>query len=87
MEEEKQFVARLLEETHPVRVFMGVGELERNHPARMTENAEEMAARLAGLASQGVEITFKEFEGEGHISVGPAFISRGLGFALKAPSA
>lgn len=86
LEEEKQFVARLLKEKHPVRVFLGVGELERNHPARMTENAEEMAARLAGLAKQGIEITFKEFEGEDHISVGQGFLSRALRFALKTPS-
>ncbi len=87
LEEEKPFVARPLEEKYPVRVFLGVGELERNRPTRATENAEEMAARLAGLAKPGVEITFKEFEGEDHLSVVPGFISRALGFVLKPPSA
>ncbi len=53
--------------------------------ARMRDNARELAARLlAALPSQTSEIQFVEFEGETHVGVIPATLSRGLGFALGA---
>lgn len=49
----------------------------------MVENAEALAARLAALkGAEGYEVASYTFEGEGHMSVVPAVISRGLNFAL-----
>jgi predicted alpha/beta superfamily hydrolase len=49
---------------------------------RMVDNAREMAARLATLAEGSIRVIFHEFEGEDHVSVIPAAISRAIGFAL-----
>lgn len=53
--------------------------------ARMVDNAAELGARLSALkGAPGYEVRSVVFPDEGHISVTPAAISRGLGFALKA---
>jgi uncharacterized protein len=60
------------------RVFLGVGELEeaQSPEARMVSNLTEMADRLK--AWPGLAVSSHVFEGEGHMSVPPAAISRGL---------
>ena len=53
--------------------------------ARMVDNAAELGARLTALkGAPGYEARCVVFPDEGHISVTPGAISRGLGFALKA---
>ncbi|CAH0291144.1 Ferri-bacillibactin esterase BesA [Peribacillus sp. Bi96] len=62
--------------------MLGVGELEGPHKSGMNENALELSKRLS-LKDSGVNVQFKEFEGEGHLSVLPPLINRALRFALK----
>lgn len=47
--------------------------------ARMVENAEEMVGRLSRLPAENVRVDFMKFDGENHISVIPAAISRAVG--------
>lgn len=50
----------------------------------MIDNAQALAARLAALeGAEGYEVSSFTFEGEGHTSVVPAVVSRGLMFALR----
>lgn len=48
--------------------------------SRMVDNARELADRVGAL---GGEVKFFEFDGENHLSVGPAAISRTLPIALR----
>jgi len=60
------------------RVFLGVGEMEEAEApeARMVSNLTDMADRLK--AWPGLAVSSHVFEGEGHMSVALAGISRGL---------
>jgi predicted alpha/beta superfamily hydrolase len=60
------------------RLFLGVGELEETQApeARMVSNLTGMAERLKGWP--GLTVSSHVFEGEGHMSVPPAGITRGL---------
>ena len=52
--------------------------------ARMVDNARELAARLAAVTgNDGYTAEFHAFDGEEHMSVMAASISRGLTFALR----
>ncbi|CAG7638356.1 Ferri-bacillibactin esterase BesA [Paenibacillus solanacearum] len=82
MEEERAFAACLEDRRIGVNLLIAVGELERSHPSGMNRHAEEMADRLSALADAGLRVEFKQFEGEGHVSVLPGLISRALRFAL-----
>lgn len=62
--------------------MLGVGELEGTHKSGMNENALELSKRLS-MKDGRVNVQFKEFEGEGHLSVLPPLINRALRFALK----
>lgn len=66
-----------------VQLFIGIGELEKGHRSRMWENAEEMAERLAANPPPGLVTTFGGFEGDGHVSVIPALIAKGIRVALS----
>lgn len=67
----------------PAQLFIGIGELEKGHRSRMWENAEEMAERLSSRPPAGLMTTFGRFEGDGHVSVIPALISKGIRIALS----
>lgn len=67
----------------PVQLFIGIGELEKGHRSRMWENAEEMAERLTSRPPAGLETTFGRFEGDGHVSVIPALIAKGIRVVLS----
>lgn len=67
----------------PVQLFIGIGELEKGHQSRMWENAEEMAERLIARPPEGLETTFGAFEGDGHVSVIPALIAKGIRVVLS----
>ena len=82
LDEERQFASRLEHERMDVRVLLAVGELEKSHKSGLHQNAKALADRLSNLASRGVQVEFKEFEGENHVSVLPALISRAVRFAL-----
>ncbi|MEJ8545218.1 alpha/beta hydrolase [Brevibacillus borstelensis] len=66
-----------------IGIMIAVGELEKHHQSRMNENAKELSDRLSGLASCGVRTEYKEFEGEGHVSVLPGLISRAVRFVSR----
>lgn len=49
---------------------------------RMVDNARAMAERLGALAPYGLEVAYREFDGETHVSVIPALASRAVRFAF-----
>ncbi|WP_127591482.1 alpha/beta hydrolase [Paenibacillus lautus] len=79
---EQRFVERVKEEPYPVRLLLGAGEFERSHVTGNCISASQLAERLALQSGYGMHAEFKEFEGEGHLSVLPVLISRALWFAL-----
>ncbi|WP_379391701.1 alpha/beta hydrolase [Paenibacillus lentus] len=82
-EAEEMFVNRLQKEALNIRILLGVGELERHHISQNSKNARRLAERLSMFVDSGVSASFKEFEGEGHVTVLPALISRALQFAFR----
>ncbi|MNI24946.1 Ferri-bacillibactin esterase BesA [compost metagenome] len=80
-EAERRFVANL--ESLNVKVLLGAGEFEKTHVSRNSDRAHQLSERLSAYANRGVAAEFKEFEGEGHVSVLPVLISRALRFALS----
>ncbi|MFH5186519.1 alpha/beta hydrolase [Paenibacillus sp. TAB 01] len=83
LEEERQFTARMQLEIRQLGILLAAGQLEQGHERRMTESAFEMAERLSSLSDRGIRAEYKEFEGEGHVSVLPGLISRALRFFLS----
>ncbi|WP_035299002.1 alpha/beta hydrolase [Brevibacillus thermoruber] len=81
--EEQQFVSRLEQEPLRIKVLLGVGELEKGHVSRNSDHARELSERLSAHSARGLEVVFKEFEDENHVSVLPVLISRALRFALR----
>lgn len=80
---ECKFAGSLPSRAGDIRVFIGVGELERRHPSRMNENAEALYERLRMLEGAGCYTEFHEFEDENHGSVLPVFMSRILRFGMR----
>lgn len=79
---EQRYADQVKEQPYPVRLLLGAGELERPHVTGNCIRSSELAERLAVLSEYGMHAEFKEFEGEGHLSVLPVLISRALRFAL-----
>ena len=67
----------------PIPVFLGVGaDEQREVPvADMTADARDLARRIDGHHS-GLVLRFREFRGEGHVTMRPDFFSRALRFVL-----
>lgn len=84
--EEEEFVAKL--EQHPVnvKVWIGMGEQEKTHPARNNDKASSLTERLSALKQPGLDIKYTEFEEENHVSVLPFLISRTMRFACSPES-
>lgn len=81
---DKEFQFKLRQKDINVDVFIGAGELEKHHKSNMNKNARNFSRMLSALKNCGVGVVqFKEFEGEGHLSVLPNFINRALRFALS----
>jgi hypothetical protein len=65
-------------------LFMGVGALEEGggvtaqDPFRFITNVREMAARLEGRGYPSLTVRTQVFENEGHVSVPPVVLTRGL---------
>ncbi|MCR8642848.1 alpha/beta hydrolase-fold protein [Paenibacillus sp. N1-5-1-14] len=83
LEAEQRFVNEWKLPSQPINVMLGVGEQERTHIAQNCARASALAERLVILADQGLSVKYKEFEGEGHVSVLPVLISQGLRVALR----
>lgn len=82
-EVERKFADRVAHTPVQVDVYIGLGELERAHKTGMFGLAGKMFEALQSYSSYGVRSTYKEFEGEGHVSVLPGLINRTLRFALS----
>ncbi len=89
LEEERAFRRRLVEMTEtlssadPERLLLiAAGGHEGGGDSRMLENAMEMGARLSALHHPLLTVVVKEFEGEGHISVVPALLAKGIRISL-----
>ncbi|RTE06432.1 alpha/beta hydrolase [Paenibacillus whitsoniae] len=77
-EQEEKFQASLPNLHTPLTLFMTFAELERNHPSNMSENTTELYDQLSQIPAEKLRVKLHEFEGEGHITVLPALISRML---------
>uniref|UniRef100_UPI003D1B0501 alpha/beta hydrolase n=1 Tax=Kroppenstedtia sanguinis TaxID=1380684 RepID=UPI003D1B0501 len=82
-EQERRFADRLERKPIEARVLIAVGELEKNHPSRMYENAQELSGRLGAFSRRGVYTEFEVFAKENHGSVLPILVSRSLRFAHR----
>ncbi|MBN1316126.1 MAG: alpha/beta hydrolase [Anaerolineales bacterium] len=69
----------------PAKVFISVGELETREPepAAMVTNFKTMVHRLESRHYPNLKLTSHIFEGETHLSVIPAAMSRGLRVVLN----
>jgi predicted alpha/beta superfamily hydrolase len=83
LEAERNFTARSDVDFGKIGLMVAIGELEKSHKSGIYDNAKELAERLSGLADRGLRLQFKSFEGEGHVSVLPALVSRAARFALS----
>ncbi|MEK0312241.1 alpha/beta hydrolase [Cohnella sp. 56] len=82
-EAESKFAALLLEgAAAPIRLLIGVGELEQDHRIPMVANARQMYERMALLQDTCMHAEFRLFEDDNHVSLLPALISRAIRFAL-----
>lgn len=77
-EQEDWFRIYIEQTTTKLKLLITVGELEGTHPSNMNVNAKALYERLVLLPKDKLHVAFKEFEGEGHISVLPGLISRAL---------
>lgn len=84
--EEEQFHSLLEREPFDAALMVAAGELENTHKSGMNRNAKELAERLSVLADRGLRVEFKEFEGEGHISVLPVLVNRAIRFGQRSGS-
>ncbi len=67
----------------PERILLiAAGGHEGGGDSRMLENAMEMGARLSALEQPSLAVVVKEFEGEGHISVVPGLLAKGIRLSL-----
>lgn len=82
LEKEEEFYEKVGNENIKANVFIGVGELEREHKSGMNSNALEVSKRLSLLKECGVCVKFKEFNDEGHLSVLLPLINITLKYAL-----
>ncbi|OCT11521.1 enterobactin esterase [Paenibacillus pectinilyticus] len=80
-EQEEQYTSNLQQANH--KLLITIAEQEKNHPSNMSENAIELYERLALLPREKLQADFYEFEGEGHISVLPALVSRAVRFLRR----
>lgn len=76
LEEQKWKLEELSED---VRLFLGVGSLEKPH---MVSEAQDMYKRLTQMNKQNFYVDYREAEGENHASVVPTTISRALRFVM-----
>lgn len=81
--EEQAFVTQLQPGGKRKHVLIGVGEEELTHPTRINEHARGVAERLGAFADCGLDVQFKQFARENHISVLPVFISRAVRLFLR----
>jgi uncharacterized protein len=89
LEEESAFRQRLVERAEtlktadPERILLiAAGGHEGGGDSRMLENAMEMGVRLSALEQPSLTVVVKELEGEGHISVVPALLAKGIRLSL-----
>lgn len=82
-EQEDQYTADPEQAQSHHKLLITIGEQEKAHPSNMGGNARELYERLALMPSEKLEAHFYEFEGEGHVSVLPALVSRAIRFLRR----
>lgn len=83
LDEADAFVKNRDADAPPAVLLLVSGELEREVPSRIGHRARELAEELGAAAGRtNLKVMVQEFAGEGHVSVIPAFISRGIRTAL-----
>lgn len=80
LEKEQQFVSRLNNNEVDAKVFFAVGSLEKDY---MIKDVTELSKRLSDFNHTGLQVEFHEAEGENHISVVTATLSRALRFVFS----
>lgn len=70
---------KLEELSEGVRLFLGVGSLEKPH---MVSEAQDLYKRLSQMNKRNFYVDYLEAEGENHASVVPTTISRALRFVM-----
>lgn len=83
LEAERKFAKGWQPAANRIELLLGVGELEKTHVSRNCDRALALSERLTALSGRGLDVEYKEFEGEGHVSVLPVLISRALRLALR----
>ncbi|MEF3311479.1 alpha/beta hydrolase-fold protein [Paenibacillus sp. GYB004] len=85
LEKERTLPARLSGDGGRIGLLIAMGEQERTHKSNAYDKAEAMAARLSAPNHSRLDVSFKSFAEEGHISVLPVLISHAVRFLSKNP--
>lgn len=72
---------RLEQNQCDISLLIAVGSLETSH--QMIENAQALAKRLTSFQTHCLNVEYRQFESEGHISVLPALMSYAVRFSSK----
>lgn len=83
LEKENIFFDKINEKQLNIKLLIGVGELEKNHPSLVNEKAKSLFNRLQALSNQGVKTDYTEFADEGHISVLLPLINKAVKYSLN----
>lgn len=83
LEKENIFFDKINEKQLNIKLLIGVGELEKNHPSLVNEKAKSLFNRLQALSNQGVKTDYIEFADEGHISVLLPLINKAVKYSLN----
>ncbi len=74
--EKEAFIEKLKQLQRQIKIMIGVGELEKQHFSGMNRNAAEISEELNQLQQYGIQIQFREFSEESHVSVLLPLINR-----------
>lgn len=82
LKEEQQFIENLKKDHKQLKLFIGLGELEKYHKNQIKDKAQNMSKRLSIYEIFGLHVEFTEFTQEGHVSVLLPLINKALRFSL-----
>jgi len=82
LEKEKDFFEKMVEKQWDLKLLIGAGELEKDHPSLVNKKAINLFERLQTLTSHGLKVDYVEFRDEGHISVLLPLINKAIKYSL-----
>ncbi|BDH63176.1 ferri-bacillibactin esterase BesA [Lysinibacillus sp. PLM2] len=82
LEKEKTFFEKNTGNKLNIKLLIGVGELEKDHPSLVNEKAKSLFHRLQALSNQGVMTEYIEFADEAHITVLLPLINKAIKYSL-----